>query len=492
MLIFSLSIFILVLVTYLKWGPGLLNDTITYFRMASQISQGVFPYSGSFSPGYPALVHSFSHLFNISFSESSFWLCSFFYVAILVLVYLVMVNFFELESKRLLALLSAFLLINTWWSLKIILRAHADGLFYVFHVAILLTLLLFLKNKDYRLYILSSALAAISVWVKYNGLIYLPYLAIVPFIFWGWNRFAFMGVIPVFLMGTSFMLFRSVNGSVIHHLEVSGTSGAFWQEEISMQTLVTNLSDSGNALFSSLFSNFFTTYFPTSGSVMFLLVALASFAYFTIREWGNQNKMAVIFAFPIIYIFGFLVISQPTNHTEANLRTLFPAVLFFLLGLFGFLVKHKFSIACYAIVFFVLFQPLQSAAGLIDWYRNNTMDSFKKSGDFNRKKSLKRLDDLMIELKLTNEEVYTNKERYLTMYFDYRKVNSVPDKRQFLKGGFRELGDQDYQVLVQKLKSEIETGNAIVIVFDANLKAITQYGFDQFCVERDQDDFIIY
>lgn len=491
-LILSSVVLLLVIVTYIKWGPALQNDLIYYFHMAGQIGKGSFPYSNGYSPGYPAIVHFTHYVSHLDFIESSTLLCAIFYLSAWILLYYSTGILFDLKQKKMLAILASFILLNSWWSLKIILRVHADGFFYVFHLAILLTLLLFLTSKNIRWFLLCSVLAALAVWVKYNGLIYLPYLAVVPFLFWGWKRIALFGVIPVLLVGSSFFVFRSINHNVIHHLEISESSFSLWQGDISFQTLYTNVKDSGKVLISGLSSNAFASLLPNVVAIVYFLIVIALLVYYIFKTLGKQNLPSVILAFTVIYIFGFILMSQRTNLVEVNLRTFFPVTLFFLLGLFGLLLQFKVYIGYYFIVLFIFFQPVQSIAGLVNWYRHAPMDSFKKANVFKSKKSLIRLRELMRELDVDTGNIYTNEIMYLAIYFDYNAVEPAPGKKQFGMGTYTIIDDQAYEELLTKFKSDIRKGASILFLVDSDMETVRHYGGNEFRYEKIQNDFIIY
>jgi hypothetical protein len=397
-----------------------------------------------------------------------------------------------LESERALLILLSGLLLNTWWSLNILFRAHADGLFYVFHVAILFTLLQFVKSKNIAWFILCSGLACLSVWVKYNGLIYLPFLAIVPVLVWGWRKIAFISIVPVLLVGGSFVLFRRINGSVIRHLEVSDRSFSLWQNEQSGQTLLTNLSDGGNVLFSSLTTNSQAVLLPASVSILVFVVFLAWMSLYVIKYIGKQNICAVMFAYTLIYMVGYLLMSQLTNHEEVNRRTMFPAILTFLLGMLTHAIRNPRPVLYLCIILFAIFQPLRSIIGLAGRYQYMTQTTFVAAEQFQHQPSLVRLSALMKERGYDTEDIYTNAKNYLEIYFDYRHVKSVPSRIQFSRGRPRNIPDIAFEKQMTDLQSKVDSGSGVIVLFDEHWEGIEAFNAERFRKEKIDNDVIIY
>ena len=64
----GLVVFFLLLIKFLfEFGPFYTTDIVDYSRMAKDVSNGFFPHSPSFSPGYPFFIGITSKLFSMLF-----------------------------------------------------------------------------------------------------------------------------------------------------------------------------------------------------------------------------------------------------------------------------------------------------------------------------------------------------------------------------------------------------------------------------------------
>jgi hypothetical protein len=454
-------------VTFFKWGPALSGDTLSYLNSANAVMQGSFPYSHAYSPGYPFLIAVLSQVLLISLEQAALLACVFFYAAGLFLFYKIVITLTGF-GNRILVLGISLLLINYWWSIGFIFKAHADGLLFVFHLFLFFSLLQFLQTQKPKWYIIAALVAATAVWVKYNSLIYLPYLAIVPFIYYGWKKKSFLGLLPVVLSSASFLLFKFINGTVIHHLETSEKSFRLWQGEASKETLLTNLSDTGRVLAGSVFSDIIADRLPGSVSILITGMLFAAIIFYAIKMFGRSDINLVLVIFPVGYIAALGLLFQFSNHTEMTYRTLFPAVIILLLAMLHVTVRHRIKTGIFVITFFVFLQPLRTMAGLIDWYRTAPMDSFVLARKFSDRPSVKRLNELMKEKKLKAENVYTNNHRYMVIHFNYQWVKKMYEETVFRKGKPRPVDQMEIDMQCNMIYREILSGNSIVILFNVD------------------------
>lgn len=491
LVILCIQIFFL-LVTFNKWGPIFTTDTINYFALSNDIRRGVFPYSPLLSPGYPLLVFIFSHFFDLDLMVASYWLCLIFYILIFVIIYLIIRSYFGRNHNKLNIIILSLLLINSWTSIKVIFTAHADELLALFHLVILLILIHALKKRNLVLYIICCLLAALAVWVKYNSMIYVPFLAIAPLLFYGWKPIAFVGIVPVVLSGGSFFIFKKINGVVTYALSTPVSSALLWHGDISKDTLFTNLSDAGKVLSGSIFTDIVGNKIPNSISIILFLFISVGFCFYVIKNIGKSNISLVLLSFAFIYTFGVIFILQLNDIIEVDTRTLFLASVTMVLGLFSLIVNEMFKYRYTLIFILAIFQPIRSTAGIFDWYKRAPMDSLKQAKAFGSKSSLKRLNDLIIEMQIEPSQVFSNRHRYLSIHWNYRYVGRAPQKIEFQRGKMLPLDDNSFRKRVESINREILERKAILVLFDDYDNQYVNYVNDSVQIERINSDVIIY
>lgn len=480
---------ILLGLTLYKWGVFFSSDTLFYFKMANSVAAGIYPHSGTNSPGYPTIIALLSQTLNTQYQQTALILALCSYAAIIVLLFNIFYELLDSKLSRGWIILLSLFIVNSWWSIKILFNAHADLILYVLHLSVLLLLLRYFKSKMFGYYIACCLLAAIGVWFKYNALVYLPFLTVIPLFFYGWRRQSAVGLLAILIVGASFLTFKSVNGSVIHHLEFSGSLMNAQQSGLSSETFFTNWKDTGYVVVSSLFSELAANRMPTMVLMMFVVAVLFAFGFVGIRYFGRLDLNAVMWVFVAVYVCSLGTMSQLSNHTEMDLRTLFPAVICFVVGCIGFMLNNSMRIT--GLFFIAIFstQTFRSLAGLREWYNRAPMDSFIYANQFSQKSSLVRLREIMTLKNLRPVDVFTNSPRYLTIYFDYNFVSPIPQETEFLRGRRRGVDDQEQRRRKMKLEQIIQKGNAILILFD--YKNLEEYR-SKFRVEVIEDDAIIY
>ncbi|MDP3200379.1 MAG: hypothetical protein Q8M62_11155 [Algoriphagus sp.] len=451
--------------TFLKWGPIFSSDTLVYFNLSKQVSMGKFPYSPFYSPGYPTLVSSIKTIFYLGFEDAASLISiSFFFISIII-SYFIIIEIRERKEWVENIFYSLFIGI-CWWSVTIVFSSHADSLFYVFCLFIILFLIKWLKSNNLFYFIIASLLSAASIWIKYNGLIFLPFLAIVPIYYFGICRKALLGLIPLLSNGISFILFKNINGQVIYHLETNSRVFEFWKKDISLITLLSNLSDSGKTFIDFTLTSYAWSFFSQLFYIFIFLLTSVIFFFYLIRKFSKESIESIFLLFSIVYFYGYLFMSQLTNHTEVNRRTMFPALLFFIFYLIIVLNRNKSIVFSGLIVIYAFLNLMRSGFGFIDWYKRAPMDSFVLVNEFKERRSLVNLNELLLKNNLLPENIYTNNVRYLVPYFDYEWVNSIPVKEKFMRGRYREVSNEFYDSINASMIKKIEERDAVLIIFD--------------------------
>lgn len=152
-----------------KWGSFFTSDTLNYMSLAMDMKSGSFPYSASYTPGYPVLLYIVHKFSSASLMSAASLLSFFIYVTGFFIVFKIVCELTESSNKISCFIASAFL-VNSWFFLKIIFNAHADGLFFLFHLLVFLSLIKALRRRNWYLYLLSF----LSIIHKANDVIFFP------------------------------------------------------------------------------------------------------------------------------------------------------------------------------------------------------------------------------------------------------------------------------------------------------------------------------
>jgi hypothetical protein len=486
--------FLLAILVFSKWGPSLSTDTFYYFNLAKVVKNGLFPVSSSNSPGYPAILAFINSIFSTGWEEASWWISITIYLLAIFLWYYLILSALKDKSNKLKILFYSLFISNLWWSLKILLFAHADGVFYIFCLLIVVCVLHWGRNEKLSTWIFLCLLASVSVWIKYNGLIFLPFLAVCPLLFYGFNRKVWIGLVPIVSILPSFFIFKSLNGQVIRHLD-SEREILKVSNEISWETFSANIEDTGKAIFDFFFTSYLTSRIPIFLTVLFFIAVIALYFFLLFKWFGKEKIELVLLSFGIVYILGMGFIFQLTNHTEMNSRTLFP-VFIFSVAFIGYMVVNTKRVNSYGIgllFFLCLINFTRSTHGLVDWYNRAPMDSFVLVNQFKTKSSVVKSRELVELLNIDHSKIYTNQVRNLSAAFDYEIVRNFGMEYEFQRGKVRLVESSLIEDRVREMHTNLINEDGIIVLFDfKSPDKISSYDSIQFHHLRIEDDLIIY
>lgn len=491
---FSGISFLLVILVFSKWGPSLSSDTFFYFNLAKDIKNGLFPISSSNSPGYPAVLALISNVFSKGLEESAWLISISSYILAILLWYFILSRISDRNISKIRIGLYAILISNLWWSLKLLLFAHADGVFYIFCLLIVLNLVIWGRSGSFHIWLLLCFLASVSVWIKYNGLIFLPFLTICPLLYYGFNLKALIGIVPVITIIPSFLIFKNLNGQVIRHFDTNRDIQKF-SNEINWDTFFVNFEDTGKAIFDFIFTSYLTPIFPVILICVFLISIFVLFFYFLFKQFGKNKVELLLASFVVVYIIGMGFIFQLTNHTEMNTRTLFP-VFIFSIAFFAFkflnLIKIKRNVLIFIFIF-IFINFARSTHGLMDWFYRAPMDSFVFIDKFKSKESVVKCKELVDLFNIDRSKIYTNNVRNLTAAFDYERVSDFGKDFEFQRGKIRPVEIIEIQKREREMFNNLNNNRGIIILFDfKDLDKIHSYNTNEFYHLKIDSDLIIY
>ena len=463
----GLALFFLLLIKFLfGFGPFYTTDIVDYSRMAKDVSNGFFPHSPSFSPAYPFFIGITSKLFRIHESKSVFIWVFILISSSIIFTY----NFIKLNYKNEKITFQktasvSFIILSHWAILKILITAHADALFLVLLLVYFHCLFLWLRTFNLKWFIITTLFAGLCIWVKYNGLILLPFLIVASLIF-GKNKFKlYILILPIITALTSYFTFKTINGSVIKHFQGTNFFDKLDFALHNLELLHSNLVHSGRVYFSILFTNSIQLVIPDwLAFVFFIIVLSVFFGYFFFSRMNKKIENALLL-FSFFYWFSFFILSQYTAYEEIDTRTMMPSVLSFILWILIIFksLKNHFK---YLISFVIILNLAYSFYFIsVLNFATDKKNTFNYISNFSNRKSVIELKKLQ-KIYDFNGRIYTNEIRNVLYAFNYSGIRRYPSHKEFVSGKFRELNVQEYDKNRQKFCNDFSTNTSAVLLID--------------------------
>ena len=468
----SVFFFTTIALFVLRLGPFYTTDTINYLEMAQKVAKGLFPNSPFLSPGYPFFVGIISKLFSTS-EVNVLRLGVFIFIlsAFFVFYQIVKLNYSKERRSFFYFFLLSFILFSHWAILKILLTAHADALFLVALLIYLLFLFLWLDTFKIKWFLLATIVGSLCIWIKYNGLILIPFLIISSVIF-GKKRFRYYILgFPIVTALTSYYTFKAINGAVIGHFK-----GVFFLEKIQIaicnhELFHSNFALSGRVFISTLFTRSAEIFVPNWLGVGFMIfLVLVTFIYFVLSK-NSKNVVNVFLLFSLFYWISLFTISQYIAYEEITSRTMFPSMLSFFIWL-ALILKSVKSPFKYLIISILCLNLIYSFFYVSVLNKSEVKNTFNYVSNFSNRKSV-------IELKKAKKKynfedrIYTNETRNLFFALDYSKIKKYPSKNEFSKGKLRNIGEVEFSKNQKIFCNNFLKSNSAVLLFDySNLKEL--------------------
>jgi hypothetical protein len=463
----GLAVFFLLLIKFLfEFGPFYTTDIVDYSRMAKDVSKGFFPHSPSFSPGYPFFIGITSKLFSMHESKSVFfWVFILISSSIIFTYNFIKLNYNNEKGTFKKTAFISFIFLSHWAILKILITAHADPLFLVLLLVYFNCLFLWLRTFNLKWFIITTLFAGLCIWVKYNGLILLPFLIIASLIF-GKNKFKlYILILPIITAFTSYFTFKTINGSVIKHFQGTNFFDKLDFALHNLELLHSNLVHSGRVYFSILFTNSIQLLIPDWLAFVFFIIVLFLFCGYFFFSTMNKKIENALLLFSFFYWFSFFILSQFTSYEEIDTRTMMPSVLSFILWVLLIFKSLKTQYK-YLISFVVILNLVYSFYFItvlnLSTDRKNT---FNYISNFSDRKSVIELKKLQKTYSF-NDRIYTNEFRNVLYAFDYSGIKRYPSHKKFVNGKFHELNKQEYDKIRQKFCNDFSTTTSAVLLID--------------------------
>ena len=461
------SVFFLFVIKFLfDFGPFYTSDTIDYLKMANDVSLGFFPHSPSFSPGYPFLIGLISKLFVSSGIKSVFYLVFIFiFLSVFITYRIVKLIYRDSTFTFQKGAFISFVFLSHWAIFKILITAHADALFLVLLLVYFLFLFLWLSTFKVKWFIFTTFFAGMCIWIKYNGLILIPFLIFSSLIF-GKNKFKlYILGFPIITAFTSYFTFSIVNGTVIKHFKSELFINKIEVALYNYDLLYYNLVLSGRVFVSAIFTRSIQLLMPDWFCIVFLMALLyLVFKYFLFSKNSMKIENALLL-FTFFYWIVFIILNQYAAYNEIGARTMFPSILSFylwLLIIFKSLKKSKKYVVAIILILNIIYSFYYV---IVLNYNTDKKNTIQYVADFSNRKSVIELKKLQKNYNF-NDRIYTNEYRNLLYAFNYRGINIYPSRKVFINGSFRDLNDQQYDKIQQKFWDDFSASTSVVLLID--------------------------
>lgn len=456
----------LVLGYFYSLGPIFTLDTINYLQMASNVKKGFFPHSVFLSPGYPALLGFTSRLFSISLPSSLyFWTSFILFLSFFVLHEIVKLiinknNFASLNSYFL-----SFLIISNWVVLKILVTAHADALFLLFSLIFFYCYYLWLTNREFKWFFMSVIVGCLSMWIKLNGLVFIPFL-IISYLVYNHRKLNYVYLfVPLAGMLTSFLLFKSINGTTVISQEKTTILDKVIYSIGNYKLIFENFNSSGNVFFSAFFSKSITLLLPIYIGFAFMGILSFLFLRYFLFSKNIKNEENSFLLFGFIYWLLLCALEQYIGFEEISARTLFPSILSLLLWV---LCKIKIFANSFKlpIIGLLVFNLMYSFYFVNSLYKTDSNNCFKSVTFFDKRKSVSQLKKIQETYNLNDWVIYTNQYRLLYYAMDFIHIKEIPTLKKFERGRFRKLNGIEYNKIYSQYCQEFSQKNSAVLLIN--------------------------
>ncbi|MFC4874945.1 hypothetical protein [Negadavirga shengliensis] len=439
--------------SFYKYGPYFSPDTVNYFRIASGTETSML---ANYSPLYPALLYLISRLFSLSVFEAASLLVAMGFISGLLIIFRLSKTLLPETPLRLYFPLAISFL--AWWSFRVMVNAHADGIMYLLLLAWLYVGLLVWKSDRLSHFWWLGIIGSIMIWAKINAIFLLPVVVMIYFFTQNikWRIPAFCLILS---LGAYFYFFQE-NILVINIGEGLADGGRPLDHA---KILFNNISALFKVSLGYFVSDLVTESIPTSlAFVMGTVLLGAAFTRLPLRNRQDYSHSLALLA--LTYAVLFLSFQQWMLYEEINYRTLFP---YLLAG--GWAVWIRWSKQKHDRIMFiacVLISGHTFLGHLHLWQRPSVSSLFEVSG-----LAKSGLPHALRGITHQNRPILTDfpeKAELLLIEDAVPRVDHVNPESLFIKGKRRFLNEQQRDGNLRNSEEMLSKGKAVLVLFKAD------------------------
>tara|TARA_R110000868_G_scaffold62800_2_gene189597 strand:+ start:10123 stop:11634 length:1512 start_codon:yes stop_codon:yes gene_type:complete len=429
-----------------KYGPYFTPDTVGYFKMI----HGNYEDLGVLSPFYSFVLSlppfNFLSIFDRATVSS---------IAVFLLAMLFNFKFCQQLKNQNISLFYALgCSLLSWWSFRILGRAHADSHFYVL---LLLWLYLFVWKKADEKWniILMSFLSAVMIWSKLNTLFLVPLLVV-----WILLSKEKQWLIVIGSILCSWAVYQVVLPENILEIHLSNQVVLEMTPTNPFKHFYENLATWAQVSLGLIFSDFITQYIPLPlafvlGCLGFVLLS-KHIVKFRLKYNDPIYKLVLV---SLVYSIFFLGFQQWIGYKEINFRTLFPHLLVLSLALWLVLIQKRKIVALVTLVFLITGHTL--IGHYLTWQRNDVYSLFAAKSFHNSDKK-QTIDNL---LNGKQQQIYTDAPEKIMLSFLYNEVNQIDPRTRFIEGKNYLLSEEESLLARKRSIEALLNGSGIIVLF---------------------------
>jgi len=429
-----------------KYGPYITPDTIGYFNMIQGKDSGLTTLSPFYAFILSVFPFSLMSIFDrIMVSGILMFLLAF---------YLIIKISNKFKQNKISYLLAFGISILSWWSFRILGRAHADSHFYVLF---LLWIYLFIweKERSKRYFILICCLSALMVWVKLNTLFLIP-LLILWVLISKEKQWIYVIVATIF----SWLTYRWMLPENILDLHLANQVLHQTNPVSPAVLLYENLSSWFQVSLGMLLSDLVTQHLPMPVPFLLGCFSIVLLLYYLMRLRKSFEKpIYKLLLISLIYSMFFLSFQQWIGYKEINFRTLFPHLLVLSLALWIYLIQNHKKNAIVIIAFLITAHTL--TGHYIIWQRNDVASLFTAKY-FDKSKEKESIEAI---LEIQQQKIFTDAPEKVMLSFSTKKVWQIAPKNRFIEGKNYPLNETEMEIEHQKSMASLLNGSAIIVLF---------------------------
>ncbi|HLU90721.1 MAG TPA: hypothetical protein VKZ51_12865 [Cyclobacteriaceae bacterium] len=477
-------------VSYLTFGPYFSPDTVNYFHFAGELFNASF-WSGIYAPLYPFLLFCLTSIPGVSMFTAAHLLILAQYGLGLLFLFklgntLSQYQRFQLSSR---SSLTSLLLIcyHTWWSFRIVTWAHADAGFYALLIVWFYFMTKNFQNPSPKNRLVFALLGAVLIWLKPNGFVLVPFFFLMLVL----DRDRKKWLIPLGFLSGSFLLLRlAVPHQLLDtHLQ-DGLNSGF--RSGGLDIFASNLGAFFKTSLGFFVSDLLSDYIPSGLAMLGGGLLLVLLAYLALAEIVKGIGLASVFyLFGWVYLLCLLVFQQIIGFEEVNYRTLFPFFLpmswYIWLKLLNDRRPHRISALALAALLCA-----HTLVGQVWLFKREEVNSLFAVERLKESRLMGELDSLGMDALGMNIHFFSDKPATLGLLLNDPSVSHYHPLNEFVRGKNRGLPEPERERRFQKMKEDLEQGEAALVLFGKTELADSLAGVHGLVVRNFGEGTVIY
>ena len=484
-----------------RWELIYTNDSFQYLKMAYLFSNGQLPLTDKWMPLYSIFIGLVHITTKLSLLQSAYIVNVSFFLLTLSLLSQMIKSVHE--TKYAIFMLACCLIpLNKYFiTSSVTIMGELPMLFWTILFIIQFNKTIIHQNWSIGNITLLSCIILCSIFTKYNGLILFIMMILGILIYDITSKKYFKVLIGSFIILTPYVIWSRLKSKE----DVILTAIA---KNSFIDNVFINLHDLFKTLIEFLFNeNIYmriNTRIPGNYQIALMAMVLVIFTIRLYQEFkSKQNSIGLILlGFSLFYIASLLILLSTAGVNEMNTRTLLYPLITVIIYLFTLIKKENSkAVMRYSTVSFIIIITLFNGSKLLENTRKlYTSGSGTLNQDFckNQNQTLDFIKEYTHQYKLSPQQIHTNENKLLPIYFDYSIMAPLPTNSTW-KGNYQvDKSNEEINTEVKLLSQLISRENHVICFLGKQHNIIFQLHYEQHFIDSTQfkihqftDGFII-